>query len=278
VIRLLPGKRPELQPNARHADGPNVGSRRPRLAILVLLLTAWGCGRTQDELVLPWCKYRTVIGPGGSGIWSGASHTEVLTRRWWGWSTVFDGNAAPGRPVIISSTAVLVMSSGVARFLRASDSTSPLACGIREAIASVPPKGGFVDCVDHLAGPAPAIATLLRVRRIDPLGQTVAQQEFAAGDAGRVFLTPSILFYDDEGTPYLVTFRDPWAEETPDGSRRTGRATPEQLQQITCELIAVGPNPRRAIPAPAGLTVADCSTAEVWSHAIGQRLRDPWKS
>ena len=139
----------------------------------------------------------------------------------------------------------------------------------------MPPKGGlWTASIIRRAAPAIRHRCACGARLA---GQPVAQ-EFPAGGPGRVFLTPSILFYDDEGTPYLVTFRDPWAEETPDGSRRTGQATPEQLQQVACELIAVGQRPASAIPAPPGHTVADCSTAEVWSRAIGRRLRVPWDS
>ena len=238
---------------------------------------ACGCGRTDEEAVLPWVKYRSVTGPGGSGMWAGSSHTEVLVRRWWGWSKLFDGNAAPGRPVVLSPTAVLVPSHTGSRIVHKSASEMPLACGDREAIVTVPPGGGFVDCVNHLAGPAPAIATSLRVRRLDPAGKVVASQEFTLSEPGRVFLSPSILFYDEAGTPYLVTFRDPWAETGPDGSLRSGLATPERLQNIACEMTAVGANVPEPFVAPAGHKVADCSSPNVWGPVAGRTLRDPWK-
>ena len=242
-----------------------------RLASLALLLIAGGC-RTADETVLPWCTYRRVTTPGGSGIWGGSSYAEVLVRRSWGWSTVLDGKTAPGRPVVLTPTTVLVFSNRGTQFLHQSDSEMPQACGDRKAIVTVPPGGGVVDCADHLAGPAAAIATSLRVRRVDPTGRPVAQQEFTAGDPGRVFLSPAVTFYDSKGTPYLVTFRDPWAQTLPDGSRQSGTASPERLAQIACELIAVGPTQTPPIPAPAGHEVSDCSSAEFWSRALGREL------
>src|SRR5262245_17267689 len=104
-----------------------------RVAALALAVIACGCSSTQDELVLPWCKYRLVKTPGGSGICTGASYREVLVSRWWGWSKVFDGSTGPGRPVVINPTTALVMSSGVAWVLRTSDAAPSLACGDRKA-------------------------------------------------------------------------------------------------------------------------------------------------
>jgi hypothetical protein len=248
----------------------------PGVVALAIAVAAIGCGGTKDELVLPWCKYRLVTSAGGSGMFAGSSHNEVLVRRWWGWSRVFNGNDAPGRPMVLTPTTILVPMSGTARILRQSESEAPFACGDREAAVSVPPAGRVVDCVDHLAGPARAIATSLRVRRIDASGQPVAQQEFNTGETGRVFLKPAVSFYDDEGTAYLVTFRDPWAETLPDGSRESVQATPERLQQISCELIAVGQGATAPVVAPPGHTVADCSSAVVWSRALGRGLRSPW--
>ena len=202
--------------------------------------------------MLPWVKYRKVTGPGGSGMWAGGNHTEVLVLRWWGWSTVFDGNAAPGVPVVLTPTAVLVGSTEGAKILHKSESTPRLACGDKIAAPTVPPTGTFVDCVDHLAGPARAIATALRVRRVDSTGALVSQQEFTAGAPGRVFMGPVVRFYDDQGTPYLVTFRDPWLQTTAGGSQQRGQASPEQLRNIACQLIRVGPDPVQPVPAPPG--------------------------
>jgi hypothetical protein len=151
-------------------------SRRSVLALLgaiALALFAAGCGHTDEEMVLPWVKYRRVTGPGGTGMWAGSNHTEVLVRRWWGWSKVFDGNAAPGKPIVLTPTAVLVNGTGGAKILRESESTPRLACGDKNALPTVPPTGGFVDCADHLAGPARGIATALRVRRVDSTGALV---------------------------------------------------------------------------------------------------------
>ena len=67
-----------------------------------------------------------------------------------------------------------------------------------------------------------------------------------------------------------------WAEVMPDGTRESVQATPERLQQITCELIAVGQGATAPFAAPPGHTVADCSTAAFWSRALGRGLRDPW--
>ena len=243
------------------------------LGAIALALLAAGCGHTEEELVLPWVKYRKVTGPGGTGMWAGGNHTEVLVRRWWGWSKVFDGNAAPGRPIVLTPTAVLVGSTEGAKILRESESTPRLACGDRIAAPTVPPTGGFVDCADHLAGPARGIATALRVRRVDSIGALVAQQEFTAGEPGRVFLGPVVSFYDDQGTPYLVTFRDPWVQTMADGSQQRSTATPERLKSVACELLRFGPSPAEPVSAPPGHTVTDCSSADVWSRALGRPLK-----
>jgi hypothetical protein len=251
---------------------------RPALIpLLAIVLSASSCGHTDEELVLPWCKYLRVTGPGGTGMWAGSTHTEVRVRRSLLWSTAFDGQSAPGRPIVVTTDTVLVPISGGSRFLRRDAAETPLACGDAEAAATVPPRGGVVDCVDHLAGPARGIATALRVRRIDAAGALVRQQELASGELGRVFLTPSLTFYDDDGTPYLVTFRDPWARLLPDGTQTAGTATPEQLQNIHCELIAVGPAAAPPLAAPPGHTVADCSSAEVWGRVLHRPLRNPWR-
>ena len=246
------------------------------LVALALALLVAGCGHTEDEQVLPWVKYRRVTGPGGTGMWAGSRHTEVLVRRWWGWSTVFDGTAAPGKPIVLTPTAVLVGGTGGWKVLHESGATPQLACADRNAVPTVPPNGGFIDCADHLAGPARAIATSLRVRRVDPAGALVAQQEITTREPERVFLQPMVSFYDDQGTPYLVSFRDPWAQTSADGSPQRGSATPESLKNIACELIRVAPGPAGRVSAPPGHTVADCSSAEVWSRALGRTVKKPW--
>src|SRR6185295_5197580 len=126
-----------------------------QLAVAALFLGAAGCSSNKDELIVPWVKYRVVSSWSGGGIWSGSSHTEVLARHWWGWSSAFDANVTPGRPIALTSTVVLVPIPGGARFLRESGGATPLACG-KQASGALPPNGGFVDCVDHLGGPAPA--------------------------------------------------------------------------------------------------------------------------
>lgn len=227
-------------------------------------------------LVLPWCKYRTVRSPGSSGIWSGSSHNEVLVRRWWGWTRVL-GAAAPGFPIVLTPTAILVITAGEgARILTESAAETPLACGNKEALPSVPANGGVVDCVDHLAGPAPAVATALRVRRVDSAGELVSSQDFTLVEPRRVFLSPAVSFYDEEGTPYLVTFRDPWVGIAADGSRQRGVASPEQLANIRCEILRVGPGQAKPVPAPPGHSVSDCSEPSMWSQVLGLTLKGPW--
>lgn len=94
------------------------------LGAVALLLVAAGCGHTDEEQVLPWVKYRKVTGPGGTGMWAGGNQTQGLVRRWWGWSTVFDGNAAPGKPVALTPTAVRVGSTVGAKIRRWSSTTN----------------------------------------------------------------------------------------------------------------------------------------------------------
>ena len=94
-------------------------------------------------------------------------------------------------------------------------------------------------------------------------------------EPGRVFLAPTVSFYDDEGTPYLVTFRDPWVLTAADGSQQRAQATPERLKDIACELVRVGPGPARPVSAPPGHSVSDCSNADVWSRALGRPLKRP---
>ncbi len=241
-----------------------------RWAVAVLALAAGGCGHTDVTTPLPWVQYRRITGPGGSGMWAGSRHTEVRVRRWWGWSTAFDADAAPGAPIVVTPSVVLVLSQGAPWILRESDTRPVRACGDKDDVAEVPPDGGFVDCVGFLSGPARGVATGLRLRRLDPTGTLVAQQDFTTGDQGRVFLTPTIEFYDDEKNPYLVTFRDPWTGD--DGTR--GTASPERLAAITCELVRVG-LPAQVTPAPPGHAVAECSEAGVWSRALGRPLRRP---
>ncbi|HKW03370.1 MAG TPA: hypothetical protein VJN96_26330 [Vicinamibacterales bacterium] len=249
----------------------------PLVVLNFLIVAASSCGHTDEELVLPWCKYLRVTSPGGTGMWAGSTHTEVHVRRSLLWSTAFDGHSAPGRPIVVTPDTLLVPISGGSRFLRLNSAETPLACGDAEAAATVPPRGGVVDCVDFLTGPARGLATALRVRRINAAGALVRQQEFRADEPGRVFLSPSLTFYDDDGTPYLVTFRDPWARTLPDGTLTAGTATPEQLQNIHCELIVVGPAAAPPLAAPQGHTVSDCSSAEVWGRVLHRPLRSPWR-
>lgn len=236
------------------------------LATVALALAAGGCGETRTTEILPWCRYRQIQGPGGSGMWSGSNHTEVQVRRWWGWKTVFDGQAAPGKPIVVSPTVVLVESRG-SRLLRRESGTPVLACGSADSIAAVAPQGGFVDCVDFVDGPARGVATSLRVRRLDPGGRELWQWAYATGVQGRVFLMPAIAFYDEAGTAYLVTFRDPWARHSP--------ASAEQLSAIECQLVRAGEGETAPTPAPPGHTVADCSSLPMWAGALGRPLLKP---
>lgn len=162
-----------------------------------------------------------------------------------------------------------------ARILRESDSATPLACGNKAAIPTVPPNRGFVDCVDHLAGPAPAVATALRVRRVDPAGELWSRHDFALEEPRRVFLSPAVSFYDEQGTPYLVTFRDPWMEVAADGPGQRGSASPEQLENVRCEVLRVGQDSAEPVPAPPGHSLSDCSEPAFWGRVLGRTLKGP---
>jgi hypothetical protein len=247
---------------------PAIGARFALGLLLCALLLA-GCGSSTETQVLPWLRYRHMTSPGGSGIWTGSTTSDVALRRPWGWHVVIASDAAPAMPIPVDETSAVVFTSRGAWMLHPDQPIPALACGDTNADVIVTPKTGFVDCVDFVAGPAQGVRTAVRVRRLSPRGMLSAQWSFAVQEPGRRLLSATISFYDAEHLPYFVSFIDPWIG--PDGKR--GAATPERLANLRCELLRASASSEPGLAAQPGVTLDECSDAKYWSGVLGRELK-----
>ena len=213
---------------------------------------AAGCGSTQEAPVLPWLKVRTHTSSSFLAFAGPTRTTTYFVKVGGFWRQIDDEGV--GGAIVLTPKAVLYYDSGVPKLIHEGESAATEACGPPVVVATVPSGADVFDCVNVVAGPAAAVATSLRIRRMNAAGDMVRDQTIAVEGPGRVFVRPMVLFYDDSRTAHFVTMSDD-----------TGAAA-------ACALVTVGAEGPTVTPGPPDLSRGDCSEASAWSTVIGRRL------
>jgi len=112
-----------------------------------------------------------------------------------------------------------------------------------------------VDCFDVIAGPAIAVASQIRWRRITGHGDPLVVEKVSVESPGRLFARAMASFYDSGHQPYFVTMN----------ADLTG---PPQ-----CALIWMAGGEARSLSAPADLPRGQCSDVGPMSRLLKRALR-----
>jgi len=212
-----------------------------------------GCNTVQEGSVLPWFKVRTSTSPKIGGLADRTTTTTYYVRRSGFWRQIDDEGV--GGATIINPVTIAYFDHGRARMIHEGDAEAVFVCGEGLAGASFPQGAQVVDCVTVVAGPAAAVATTVRFRRIGATGQVVNDKTIATDGPSRVFLQPMVTFYDATARAYLVTIN------------RESSEAPE------CAIVAVDADDVSFTPGPPGMRARDCSEADGWSALLGRPIR-----
>lgn len=229
---------------------------RARIAAMACLLLTWtlaACSTAEDRLVLPWFKIRISVSPKIGGLADRVQSTEYFVKRWGLWRQI--GDTGVGSATALNAQTVAYYDNGQARLIHEGESDGASVCGPGPAGASFPAGAGAVDCVEVVAGPARAVATTVRLRRVNASGSVLIDKTVAVEAPGRVFLQPMVTFYDDSATPYLVAMNEDYT-----GPR-------------DCALVAVTADAVTFTAGPPALGGADCSEAASWAPLVNRTLR-----
>jgi len=217
-----------------------------RLVTLSLFLLL-GCSQVEQQTLLPWFRIRTSR-PHETGIFSlGSARTDyfVKTHGWWKRLDVYGGVA-----VALNPETVIFYSNGQAQIIRRGETTWTPVCGPSMSFATIARRAEAVDCVQTLSGPL-GVAKKIRWRRVTATGRIVNDDTFDVEGTDRVFLNPTVKFYDDNDAPYFVTIHD-WPFTSP------------QCAVVTAD--------HQSIRSPENMSAADCSNAALWSKVLQHRL------
>ncbi len=215
-----------------------------RLATLLFLALS-ACSRVEKQQLLPWFMIKNTHYERIGSLRSGSTTTEyfVKSRGFWRKLDVYGGSAT-----VLNPDTVAFFASGQMHVIHRGEVTSRPACPSGSLFATLTPDTRAIDCVDVLAGPASAVATKLRFRRVGTSMDKVVSVE----GPGRVFLVPAVEFYDDLERPYFVTI-NAWPYEHPQ-----------------CAIVTVDD---AFIQGPPEMSARDCSEAPVWSKVARRALR-----
>ena len=225
-----------------------------------------GCGKVEENKILPWFMARTTIHTGGplkqvfNNFGGPSSETDYFVKSYGFWKKL-DHCYGPGAKVLDQETVAVPGGDGNAYgmlLIHRGETVPKPACGSLSSSWAIPPGGGLIDCFDVISGPARAVATRLRFRRITAAGQTLNDKMIAVEAPGRVFLRPMVEFYDELNTAYFITvIENEWLSTDPH-----------------CAAVAVGAGAPRLIAGPPGLSIRNCSESSIWAKVLGRPLQD----
>lgn len=221
-------------------------------ALGLCLLTS--CSHVKEEqTLLPWFKTRITVSPDIGGLHNATETMEYFVKTHGFWHKLDD--VGVGGAVALNPDTVFFYSQGKPKIIHRDERSSRFVCEGPLPVATVPPGSELIDCVNPMAGPALAVATQIRFRRLTASGQVVNDKAISVDAPARVFLQPRVTFYDDRHTAYLVTLN-------------------ERFSSVSdCALIAVDSGDPRLVVGPTKMLIRDCSEESVWAKLVQQRLK-----
>ena len=223
-------------------------------AVVLAALLASACTNVAESEPLPWLRVKKVQYKELAGFGGGAAEYQYYVKRY-GFLWLQLEEKATGIVVALDSNTAAISTAQGVKILKRGEDHGILACGSSRSSPSLVPAAGVIDCVDVVAGPASAVASQIRWRRISSAGEALVVEKLSVEAPGRVFLRPMVTFYDAGNQPYFVTMK---AQDA---------AMPE------CALAWVAGGEVHTVPAPEGMTLGQCSEAEPWSKASRRTLR-----
>src|SRR5207245_4172012 len=143
-----------------------------RLVTLSFALLLLGCGKVEEQKLLPWFRIRTSHAREAGIISFGSNKTEYFVKSGWSWKklNVYGGAAVPMNP-----ETVFFYSNGQAQIIHRGETKWRPACGSSFAFATIAHKAQAVDCVETLEGPL-GVPKKIRWRRFTERGALVNDQ------------------------------------------------------------------------------------------------------
>jgi hypothetical protein len=222
-------------------------------ALLACGLLAAACGEVTESEPLPWLRVKKTHSQGFGGFGGGSTSYDYYVKRFGFWWVKLD-EAATGTVVALDRNHAVISTPQGMKILARGESQGVLACGSNRSAPSIVAAAGVVDCVDVVAGPAPAVPTQIRWRRISAAGEALIVEKLTAEEPDRVFMRPMVSFYDAGHQPYFVTLRrDP--------------------AQPACALMWTANGESRSLPGPEGMKLGECSDPARWSRLLRRSLR-----
>jgi len=233
-----------MRSRVSRSDYNYVVTRRLVTLSIILLL---GCGRVDEQQLLPWFRVKThhtydvgILSLGWQGV-------EYFVKSGWRWKKL---DVYGGATIVLNPTTVVFYSNGQLQIIHRGETTFRPACGPSMAFATIARKIEAIDCVQTLEGPL-GVPKKIRWYRVTASGRIANDETLGVEGPDRVFMNPSVKFYDDNELPYFVTMHD-WPYQHPD-----------------CAIVTADRTPIRG---PASMTVTDCSSPQAWSKVLQRRL------
>jgi hypothetical protein len=218
-----------------------------RLVTLFLIAFALGCGRVEEQQLLPWFRVKTHHRTDVGILSLGWQSVEFFVKSGWRWKKL---DVYGGATIVLNPTTVAFYSNGQLQIIHRGETTFRPVCGASMSSATIARKTEAIDCVQTLEGPI-GVPKKIRWHRVTAFGRLLNDETLDVESPERVFMNPSVKFYDDNELPYFVTLHD-WPYQRPD-----------------CAIVTAD---RRSIRGPADMTIADCSSPQAWSKVLQRRL------
>jgi len=229
---------------------------RARITALFVAVTIGLCACTEvtESQPLPWLKVKKTFHKPIGGIAGGTSDFEYYTKRFGFWWVKVDESATGTATALDANTAAVSTAQGL-KILERGEEHGTLACGTPRSAPAVVAQAAAVDCFDVIAGPASAVATQIRWRRISARGEALVIEKVSVENPGRLFARAMASFYDAGQQPYFVTIN----------ADLTG--APE------CALVWIAGGETRSLAAPDNLPRGRCSDVDAWTPIVKRTLR-----
>jgi hypothetical protein len=229
---------------------------KARIAALSIAATIGivACSEVTESQPLPWLKVKKTFHKPIGGIAGGTSDFEYYTKRLGFWWVKVDENAT-GSAVALDGNHAAVSTTQGLKILERGEEHGTLACGTSRSAPSVVAQAGVIDCFDVIAGPAAAVATQIRWRRISARGEALVVEKVSVENPGRLFARAMASFYDAGHQPYFVTLNADAA------------GSPQ------CALVSIAGGETRSIAAPEDLARGRCSDVDAWAPLLKRTLR-----
>lgn len=226
---------------------------RAALLALAAAFALSACTEVTEKEPTSWLRVKKIHHKPIGGFGEGSTEHQYYVKRY-GFVWLKLEETATGLAVALDRDTAAISTPQGLKILRRGEDHGVLACGTSRSTPSIVAAAGLIDCVDVVAGPASAVASQLRWRRISSAGEALVVEKLSVEAPGRVFLRPTVTFYDAGHQAYFVTLK-------------------KDAAQPECALLWVAGGEAHTIPAPEGMTLRQCSEAEPWSKAARRTLR-----